>query len=110
MKICIIACVCVFLLSAVAFAQSPTPTTATTSTQALQLLQQALKALSPNITTSDVTLIGSVHYIAGSDDEDGGWPTLCAFCKGWAPPPQVSIAERASGVKNSFDHTTDPYY
>lgn len=36
-----------------------------------QLLIQALHALSPNISTSDVTLNGSVHYTAGSVDENG---------------------------------------
>jgi hypothetical protein len=39
--------------------------------QALQLLQKSLAALSPNIAVQDVTLSGSAHYIAGSDDETG---------------------------------------
>jgi hypothetical protein len=34
-------------------------------------LQHALAALSPTTATRDVTLSGSVHYIAGSDDETG---------------------------------------
>jgi hypothetical protein len=34
-------------------------------------LQAALAALSPNIAITDVTLAGSAHYIAGSDDETG---------------------------------------
>jgi len=45
--------------------------TASTSAQAVQLLQSALKALAPNAATTDVTLSGSAHYIAGSDDETG---------------------------------------
>src|SRR5579862_7846213 len=68
----IVSVTCFFLLSVcfVSFARAPV-TTVATSTQALQLLQQALTALSPNITTSDITLTGSVHYIAGSEDENG---------------------------------------
>jgi hypothetical protein len=70
MKIVSVTCFMLLSVCFVSFAQSPV-TTAATSTQALQLLRQALAALSPNITTSDVTLTGSVHYIAGSDDENG---------------------------------------
>jgi hypothetical protein len=72
MKIVIIVSCCVLSLSALTFAKSPAVTTTTTSaTQALQLLQQALAALSPNVTTRDVTLSGSVHHISGSIDENG---------------------------------------
>jgi hypothetical protein len=52
-----------------------------TSPQALQLLQQALTALSGSITTNDVTLSGTAHYIAGSDDETGT-STLKAIATG----------------------------
>jgi hypothetical protein len=43
----------------------------TTSPQAVQYLERALAALSGSTPTSDVTLSGSAHYIAGSDDETG---------------------------------------
>src|SRR6476619_3005350 len=42
-----------------------------TSPQAVQYLQRALAALGASTPTSDVTLTGSAHYIAGSDDETG---------------------------------------
>jgi len=46
--------------------QSPAP-----SPQAAQLLQQALTAIVASTPLTDVTLSGSAHYIAGSDDETG---------------------------------------
>jgi hypothetical protein len=39
--------------------------------QALKLLQQAYAALNPGTPTTDVTLSGSAHRIAGSDEETG---------------------------------------
>lgn len=45
--------------------------TASSSPQAVQYLQRALAALSASTPVSDVTLSGSAHYIAGSDDETG---------------------------------------
>jgi hypothetical protein len=45
--------------------------TTSASPQAGQILQQALAALNGTTTTRDVTLTGSAHYIAGSDDEAG---------------------------------------
>ena len=45
--------------------------TSSASPQAGQILQQALAALNGTTTTRDVTLSGSAHYIAGSDDETG---------------------------------------
>ena len=45
--------------------------TPSSSAQAMNLLQQALAALNPGAPTTDVTLSGSAHYIAGSDDETG---------------------------------------
>lgn len=62
-----------FLLSFVLATSFSIPTDArtTTSSQAVQYLQQALVALSGNTPTSDVTLTGTAHYIAGSDDETG---------------------------------------
>jgi len=50
-----------------AAAQTPVASTP----QALQILQQSLAAVSPNTTVQDMTLSGSAHYIAGSDDESG---------------------------------------
>jgi hypothetical protein len=45
--------------------------TASSSTQASQLLQQSLAALQGNMSLTDVTLSGTAHYIAGSDNETG---------------------------------------
>jgi len=82
MKIVIIVCLCVFSLSVVAVAQSPTATTtASSATQAVQLLHQALSALSPSVATQDTTLTGSVHYVAGATDEMGT-ATLKALVSG----------------------------
>jgi hypothetical protein len=50
-----------------ATAQQPAPA----SPQPAQLLQSALTALSANSAVTDVTLSGTTHYIAGSDDETG---------------------------------------
>lgn len=41
------------------------------SPQAVQLLRQALSALGSTSPITDVTLSGTAHYIAGSDDETG---------------------------------------
>jgi hypothetical protein len=41
------------------------------SPQANQILQQSVAALNGSTPTRDITLSGSVHYIAGSDDETG---------------------------------------
>ena len=64
----------VLLLSVFAFSflssaaqQSPSAS----SPQALKFLKQALAAISPTTPITDVTLSGSAHYIAGSDDETG---------------------------------------
>jgi hypothetical protein len=46
-------------------------TPSASSAQAVKLLQQALAALNPGAPTTDVTLSGTVKYIAGSDDESG---------------------------------------
>jgi hypothetical protein len=43
----------------------------TASPQALQLLHSALTALTGSTPAADVTLSGTAHYIAGSDDETG---------------------------------------
>ena len=59
--------VCSFLAVSLvlpAASQQPTP-------QALQLLQQALKALGITSPVTDITLSGTAHYVAGSDDETG---------------------------------------
>jgi len=47
------------------------PSAAQTVSNPAQYLRQALAALNANTPTSDVTLSGSAHYIAGSDDETG---------------------------------------
>jgi hypothetical protein len=71
--------VAIFSLSTLLSSAAQAPASA--SPQALQLLQSALAALSPNIKTQDVTLSGSAHYIAGSDDETGT-ATLKAIATG----------------------------
>jgi hypothetical protein len=65
-SICIGVALSIFVFLAAA-AQTPVAS----NPQALQILRQSLVALSPNIAVQDVTLSGSVHYIAGSDDETG---------------------------------------
>jgi hypothetical protein len=100
MKIVIAACVCVLSLSIVAFAQSPTATTtATSATQALQLLHQALAALSPNVATQDTTLTGSVHYVAGAEDEIGT-ATLKALVSGASSVDLALPSGKQSEVRN----------
>src|SRR5260370_25441067 len=47
------------------------PSAAQTVSNPAQYLRQALAALNANTPTSDVTLSGSAHYIAGIDDETG---------------------------------------
>jgi hypothetical protein len=71
--------VAIFSLSTLFSSAAQAPVSATP--QALQLLLNALAALSPNVTTRDVTLSGSAHYIAGSDDETGT-ATLKAIATG----------------------------
>jgi hypothetical protein len=62
----------IFSLSAYLSSAGQTPiATVTTDMQALSILQRSRAALSPNIAVQDVTLSGSAHYIAGSDDETG---------------------------------------
>jgi len=62
----------IFSLSAYLSSAGQTPiATVTTDMQALSILQRSLAALSPNIVVQDITLSGSAHYIAGSDDETG---------------------------------------
>ena len=51
---------------------SSTPTSvATSDPQAVALVQRALAALTGGVAVTDVTLTGSAHRIAGSDDETG---------------------------------------
>jgi len=59
-----------FALSA-SFLPSVAQQTVTSSPQAVELLRRALTALSAGVPTSDVTLSGTAHYVAGSDDETG---------------------------------------
>jgi hypothetical protein len=59
------------VLSLLNFPHSIAHQTTSASPQAGQLLQQALAALNGTSATRDVTLTGSAHYIAGSDDETG---------------------------------------
>jgi hypothetical protein len=73
MKLVITTClaaVCLWFALVVQPTVTATSTVAT-ATSALQLLQQSLAALSPNIATRDTTLSGTVHHIAGSVDENG---------------------------------------
>jgi len=52
-------------------AQSTSSTTATSDPQAVALLQKSLAALTSGTQITDVTLTGSAHRFAGSDDESG---------------------------------------
>jgi len=54
---------------------------ATSDPQAVALLQRSLSALTGSVSISDVTLTGSAHRIAGSDDETGT-ATLTAMIGG----------------------------
>jgi hypothetical protein len=65
------AAILALVLSLFALFSSAAQQSVVLSSQALSILQHALAALSPNITTQDITLSGSAHYIAGSDDETG---------------------------------------
>jgi len=58
-------------LSIFAFLTTGAQTPVASNPLALQILRQSLAALSPNVAVQDVTLSGSAHYIAGSDDETG---------------------------------------
>jgi hypothetical protein len=76
-------------------AQQPAPA----SPQPGQLLQGALAALSANVTVTDITLSGTVHYIAGSDDETGT-ATLKALSSGAARIDLVLPSGQRSEVRN----------
>lgn len=62
---------CLAVLSLFAFLAAAAQAPIVKDPQALQILQRALAALSPNVAVQDVTLSGSTHYFAGSDDETG---------------------------------------
>ena len=59
------------LISSFSAGNPQSPTTQTSSPQAATLLTQSTKALIGAITVNDVTLTGTVEWIAGSDDETG---------------------------------------
>jgi hypothetical protein len=63
----VLLCVCAISFLPLAAQQAPS----VSSPQAIQLLQRALSALSTGAPLTDVTLVGSAHRIAGSDDETG---------------------------------------
>jgi hypothetical protein len=94
--------VAVFCLSTLLSSAAQSPASA--SLQALQLLRSALTALSPNITTRDVTLSGSAHYIAGSDDETGT-ATLKAIATGVS---RVELSLSSGPRSESRDLTANP--
>jgi len=86
------------LLSSAAQQTSPA------SPQPLQILQQALSALNGSTQTRDVTLSGSAHYMAGSDDETGT-AELTAIATG-ASSMKLSLS---SGPRNEVRNlTVDP--
>jgi hypothetical protein len=65
-------------------------------------LQAALATLSPNVAISDVTLTGTVHRIAGSDDESGtatlkALPSGAARCDLYLPSGTLSEIYSFSG-------------
>jgi hypothetical protein len=73
--------------------------TTSASPQAGQILQQALAALNGTTTTRDVTLTGSAHSIAGSDDETGT-ATLEAVATGASSMKLVLPSGPRSEVRN----------
>lgn len=74
------------------------------SPQASQVLQQALSTLNGSTRTLDVTLKGSVHYIAGSDDETGT-ATLQAIATGAS---LVDLNLSSGDHKEFHNLTVDP--
>jgi hypothetical protein len=71
------------------------------STQALQLLRQSLAALQGSSSLSDVTLTGSAHRIAGSDDESGS-----AVFKALASGAGRSDLDLSSGQRSEVQNLT----
>jgi hypothetical protein len=67
------------------------------STQPLQLVQQALAALTGGHSITDVTLTGSAHRIAGSDDETGS-----ATLKAVAPGASSQSLSLSSGPRTEI--------
>lgn len=63
--------VCLPPASTLAQTSSPSTPSPTSDPQAVALLQRALNVLTAGASISDVTLTGSAHSIAGSDDETG---------------------------------------
>ena len=59
------------ILSVSTLLSSAAQQTSSASPQPLQILHQALAALTGTTPASDVTLSGTVQYIAGADDETG---------------------------------------
>src|SRR6267154_5069568 len=86
--------VCSFLIPSAA------QQTISSSPQAVQYLQQALMTLSGNALTSDVTLSGTAHYIAGSDDETG-----TAVLKAMAGASRIDL-NLSSGPRSEIQNTS----
>ncbi len=92
------------LLSVSILLPSAAQQTAPASPQPLQLLRGTLGALSANTLPRDVTLSGTAHYIAGSDDQTGT-ATLKATATGasridlnLSSGPRTEISNSASGA------------
>jgi len=86
-----------FLLSISLAAQQ----TATSSRQALQLLQRSAAALSGGQTLTDVTISGTAHRIAGSDDETG-----TAVLKGLSSGAGRSDLSLSTGQRSEVQNLT----
>src|SRR5258708_3707378 len=72
MRIKVLAFAASFLLIPISSAGIPqSATTTTSSPQAATLLAQSVKALTGSTAVNDVTLTGTVEWIAGSEDEEG---------------------------------------
>jgi hypothetical protein len=100
--------VLVFAVSLLLISNSPagmsqSQAAATSSSQAVTLLAQSLKALTGPTNVADVTLTGTVEWIAGSDDETGA-VTLKALASGEASLsaalPSGTITEIHSSIAN----------
>jgi hypothetical protein len=101
------------LLSLSILLPSAAQQTASTSPQPAQLLRSALAALTPTTAASDVTLSGTAHYIAGSDDETGT-ATLKATATGasridlnLSSGPRIEVNDSASQLPTGKWSGTD---
>jgi hypothetical protein len=95
MRVAILAVILSFLM----LFSSPAQQLSSVNLQPAQILQQALAALNGPTALQDITLSGSAHYIAGSDDETGT-ATLKALATGASRIDLSLTAGPRSEVRN----------